>query len=224
MEFLTQFALSTIILIDFGLENHNDISKYCYFADFIVAQGFVSIDHSFGTADIQLNLPTFPFVLTKIQNKKNKKKTQQNPWRTGPIDYVLSFVFCFLIFCWQVTYMSTCSLFFFLKFKKKLNRTVTSVENLHTVSVSKQQMVPLSKILLRMRCEPYSNICMTLTGVCFISAGARWLRFYCTERMQNSESVWRTLPTSRWRNKQLRISWTVVKCLSEGFFLALHSL
>lgn len=58
---LCQLALNTTILIDSGFPNHTDLLQCCHIAVFIVAQGFVSIDHSFGMFDIWLNLPKFPF-------------------------------------------------------------------------------------------------------------------------------------------------------------------
>lgn len=45
----------------FWLSNHTDLLQCCHITVFIVAQGFVSIDHSFGMSDTWLNLPKFPF-------------------------------------------------------------------------------------------------------------------------------------------------------------------
>lgn len=50
--FVSQLAPNTTILIDSDFPNHTDLLQRCHIAVFIVAQGFVSIDHSFGMSDI----------------------------------------------------------------------------------------------------------------------------------------------------------------------------
>lgn len=83
-------------------------------------------------------------------------------------------------------------------------------------------------MLLRMRRKPCSDICMTLASVCFISVGARWLRFYRTERIQNSESVWRTLSHLRMKYQAIRkwsnFSKVLIRRIFPGTSLTLNEL
>lgn len=57
-----------MIPIDFGFQNHMDLIRRCYIAVSIVAQGFVSIDHSFRMSNVFIYL-NYHFVPTKRNTK-----------------------------------------------------------------------------------------------------------------------------------------------------------
>lgn len=72
---LSQLFLNTIIHYRFWLSDSH-LVKCCYSAVFIVAQGFVSIDHSFRMSDILICL-NYHFVPAKTQHK-DKKMTRKH--------------------------------------------------------------------------------------------------------------------------------------------------